>query len=446
MKNSRFLADYGMVLVLLLLCAFFSVVTMKEQWPSGEAGARQVVESINEKYSKTARVIVVASTQSGDPEFADAFEREFTAAGGKVLAVVKGDPKDARESLAKLNAAGEKVDAIASTRVVASTWAVFEDLKADFPALGEPRIVSPSSYKWPNFLKAGNLLNIANQIAVIAIIAIGMTMVIITGGIDLSVGSILALSAVIAALIIREIGGGVNAGVGAMVGACFLAVILCGLVGGLSGIIITRFAVPPFIATLAFMLIGKGRAFTLADNQSVYQLPESFVWLGRGADLFGLPNAVTLMVVLYVIAHIVMSRTTLGRHIYAVGGNREAARLSGVSVNRVILFAYVTCSMLAAVGGVIQASLFKSGSPTYGNMYELYVIAAVIVGGTSISGGEGKMFGTLIGAFIIAVIQNGMNLMDVGSNKQMEVLGAVILGAVLLDKLRQREAPSLRHE
>jgi ribose transport system permease protein len=446
MKNSRFLADYGMVLVLLLLCAFFSVVTMKEQWPSGEAGARQVVESINEKYSKTARVIVVASTQSGDPEFADAFEREFTAAGGKVLAVVKGDPKDARESLAKLNAAGEKVDAIASTRVVASTWAVFEDLKADFPALGEPRIVSPSSYKWPNFLKAGNLLNIANQIAVIAIIAIGMTMVIITGGIDLSVGSILALSAVIAALIIREIGGGVNAGVGAMVGACFLAVILCGLVGGLSGIIITRFAVPPFIATLAFMLIGKGRAFTLADNQSVYQLPESFVWLGRGADLFGLPNAVTLMVVLYVIAHIVMSRTTLGRHIYAVGGNREAARLSGVPVNRVILFAYVTCSMLAAVGGVIQASLFKSGSPTYGNMYELYVIAAVIVGGTSISGGEGKMFGTLIGAFIIAVIQNGMNLMDVGSNKQMEVLGAVILGAVLLDKLRQREAPSLRHE
>lgn len=108
MKNSRFLADYGMVLVLLLLCAFFSVVTMKEQWPSGEAGARQVVESINEKYSKTARVIVVASTQSGDPEFADAFEREFTAAGGKVLAVVKGDPKDARESLAKLNAAGER--------------------------------------------------------------------------------------------------------------------------------------------------------------------------------------------------------------------------------------------------------------------------------------------------------------------------------------------------
>ena len=437
MKKSRFLADYGMVFVLLLLCAFFSVVTTKEQWPSGEAGAKQVAAAIQEKHGKTARIVIAASTQSGDPEFADALAREFTAAGGKVLAIAKGDPKDARESLVKLSAAEGNVDAIACTRV-ASTWAVFEDLKTDFPALGSPSVIAPRSYRSPTFLKSDNLLNIANQIAVIAIIAIGMTMVIITGGIDLSVGSVIALSAVIAALIIREFGGGVNAGTAAMIGACIAAVIACGLVGTLSGIIITRFAVPPFIATLAFMLIGRGRALTLTDNQSVYQLPDSFVWLGRGADFFGLPNAVTLMLVLYVIAHIVMSRTKLGRYIYAVGGNREAARLSGVPVNRVILFAYVTCSMLAAVGGVIQASLFKSGSPTYGNMYELYVIAAVIVGGTSINGGEGKMFGTFIGAFIIAVIQNGMNLMDVGSNKQMEVLGAVILGAVLLDKFRNR--------
>ncbi len=437
MKKSRFLADYGMVLVLLLLCAFFSVVTTKEQWPSGESGAKQVAAAIQEKHGKAARIIIAASTQSGDPEFADALAREFAAAGGKVLAVAKGEPKDARESLVKLSAAGEKVDAVACTRV-ASTWAVFEDLKTDFPALGTPGVIAPQSYRSPTFLKSDNLLNIANQIAVIAIIAIGMTMVIITGGIDLSVGSVIALSAVISALIIREFGGGVNAGTAAMIGACVAAVIACGLVGTLSGVIITRFAVPPFIATLAFMLIGRGRALTLTDNQSVYQLPDSFVWLGRGADFFGLPNAVTLMLVLYLIAHIVMSRTKLGRYIYAVGGNREAARLSGVPVNRVILFAYVTCSMLAAVGGVIQASLFKSGSPTYGNMYELYVIAAVIVGGTSINGGEGKMFGTFIGAFIIAVIQNGMNLMDVGSNKQMEVLGAVILGAVLLDKFRNR--------
>ncbi len=437
MKKSRFLADYGMLLVLLLLCAFFSVVTTKEQWPAGEAGAKQVAAAIQEKHGKAARIIVAASMQSGDPEFADALAREFAAAGGKVLAVAKGEPKDARESLVKLSAAEGKVDAIGCTRV-ASTWAVFEDIKADFPALGSPTVIAPRSYRSSTFLNYGNLLNVANQIAVIAILAIGMTMVIITGGIDLSVGSVIALSAVICTLIIREFGGGANAGTAAMVGGCIAAVVACGFVGGLSGIIITRFAVPPFIVTLAFMLIGRGRALTLTDNQSVYQLPDSFVWLGRGADFFGLPNTVILMLALYVVAHVVMSHTKLGRYIYAVGGNREAARLSGVPVNRVILFAYVTCSMLAGVGGVIQASLLKSGSPVYGNMYELYVIAAVIVGGTSIVGGEGKMFGTFIGAFIIAVIQNGMNLMDVGANRQMEVLGLVILGAVLLDKIRSR--------
>ena len=297
-------------------------------------------------------------------------------------------------------------------------------------------MIAPQSYRWPTFLKSENLLNIANQIAVIAIIAIGMTMVIITGGIDLSVGSLIAFSAVVATRIIRDVGGGVSAGTGFMIGACLIAILACGAVGGFSGMMITRFAVPPFIVTLAMMLVGSGLAYILAAGQSIYQIPDSFVWLGRGADLLGLPNAVVLMVLLYIAAHILMSRTTLGRYIYAVGGNREAARLSGVPVQRVILFAYISCALLAALGGVVQASLFKSGSATYGNMYELYVIAAVVVGGTSINGGEGKMFGTLIGAFIIAVIQNGMNLMNVESYTQKVVLGFVILGAVLLDKIR----------
>ena len=149
-------------------------------------------------------------------------------------------------------------------------------------------------------------------------------------------------------------------------------------------------------------------------------------------------RSVVLMLVLYALAHMVMSRMKLGRYIYAVGGNREAARLSGVPVRRVLMFAYVAGALLAGVGGVIIASQLKSGSPTYGNMYELYVIAAVVVGGTSLSGGEGKMFGTLIGAFTIAVIQNGMNLTNVESYTQKVVLGLVILGAVLLDKLRRR--------
>jgi ribose transport system permease protein len=144
------------------------------------------------------------------------------------------------------------------------------------------------------------------------------------------------------------------------------------------------------------------------------------------------------MIGLYVVAHLLMSKTTIGRYIYAVGGNPEAARLAGIRVNGILMFVYIVCGMLAGLGGVIMASQLKSGAPTYGLTYELYVIAAVVVGGTSLMGGEGRIFGTLIGAFIIAVIQNGMNLTNVESYTQKVVLGLVILGAVLLDQLRQR--------
>jgi len=144
------------------------------------------------------------------------------------------------------------------------------------------------------------------------------------------------------------------------------------------------------------------------------------------------------MVVLYALAHIIMTRTTLGRYIYAVGGNSEAARLSGIRVKLILFIVYTVCGMLAGLGGIIMASQLKSGAPTYGLSYELYVIAAVVVGGTSLSGGEGRILGTLIGAFVIAVIQNGMNLTNVESYTQKVVLGAVILGAVLLDRLKQQ--------
>jgi len=435
---SRFLSNYGMIGVLLLLCAFFSVVTYSEQSPTGEAAAKQVFAAIQQQFGKTARVLVAASDQPDDTAFARELERDLTASGVPALAVVKGQPRDAREALQKIAAAGDKLDAIACTKVTGA-WLVFSDLRADFPALGGPRIVTPQSYRWPNFLKSENLLNIANQIAVIAIVAIGMTMVIITGGIDLSVGSLIALSAVLAAMFIRDWAGGVGASVVGMMLACIAAILLCGIIGAFSGGMITRFGIPPFIVTLAMMLVGSGLAYILAKGQSIYQIPDSFIWLGRGADFLDLPNAVVLMLVLYALAHVLMSRMKLGRYLYAVGGNREAARLSGVPVQRVLMFAYVASGLLAGLGGVIMASQLKSGSATYGNMYELYVIAAVVVGGTSLSGGEGKMLGTLTGAFTIAVIQNGMNLTNVESYTQKVVLGLVILGAVLLDKLRQRQ-------
>ena len=433
----RTLTDYVMFLVLLLLCVFFSAVTFTEQAASGPAAAAQLHDTMNQQFDAGARVLIAASNQSNDPAFADELERQLREAGFTVLGTIKGGPKQARQALEQIQSKGERLDAIACSQA-ASNWLVFSDLAADFSAIGEPLVLKPTSYRFPNFLKTDNLLNIANQIAVIAIVAIGMTMIIITGGIDLSVGSLIALSAVVCSVLIRDFAGGKDAAAAGMTLCCLAAILVCGGVGGFSGLMITRFAIPPFIVTLAMMLVGSGLAYILANGQSIAEIPDSFVWLGRGADLFGVPNTVLLMLLLYAMAHIAMSRMRIGRHTYAVGGNCEAARLSGVPVSRVIMIAYITSGLLAGLGGVITASQLKSGSPTYGNMYELYMIAAVVVGGTSLSGGEGRMLGTLVGAFTIAVIQNGMNLTNVESYTQKVVLGLVILGAVLLDRLRHR--------
>lgn len=432
---SRFVTDYGMIFVLALLCAWFSVATYSEQSPTADMAAQQVAVTLKAKFGETPKVLIAARDQTDDVLFATQLESLLISRGARVMAVVRGEPKDARVALQEIAASGESLDAVAVSQA-ASAWLVFADLKSDFPSLGAPEVIQSGTESWPNFLKSENLVNIANQIAVIAIIAIGMTMVIITGGIDLSVGSLIALSAVLTARLIRDYAGAEQASATGMALAGTAAVLVCGAIGAFSGAMITLFGIPPFIVTLAVMLIASGMAYTLAAGQSIYQLPDSFVWLGRGVGLWNIPHAVMLMGVLYLLAHMLMARMRLGRHIYAVGGNREAARLSGVRVSRVLVFAYVTSAMLAGVGGVIMASQLKSGSATYGNMYELYVIAAVVVGGTSLSGGEGKMFGTLIGAFTIAVIQNGMNLTNVESYTQKVVLGAVILGAVLLDKIR----------
>ncbi|MCX6378803.1 MAG: ABC transporter permease [Armatimonadetes bacterium] len=213
--------------------------------------------------------------------------------------------------------------------------------------------------------------------------------------------------------------------------------------GLFSGLMVTLFRIPAFIVTLAMMLVGSGLAYILSHGQSIYQVPEGFVWLGRGSVL-GVPNSVILMLILYLLAHLLMTRTRVGRYIYAVGSNAEAVRLSGVSVQKILLFVFILNGLLAGLGGVVMASQLRSGAPTYGQMYELYVIAAVVVGGTSLAGGQGKVFGTLLGAFIIAVIQNGMNLTGIESYTQKVVLGLVILGAVLLDTLKQRGTKWLR--
>ncbi|SKA98155.1 ribose transport system permease protein [Prosthecobacter debontii] len=425
----RLLSEHGMILILLLLGAFFSAVTLTEQSITGDTAVEQITASIRKEH----RVLIATRPATEESALADAIAAKTKAIGAQVIAVIKGSPADVRSVLSQQK---QPLDIIVAGPESAR-WLILSEASAEFPSIGSPLLLKPESYRWPNFLKTDNLLNIANQIAVIAIIAIGMTMVIITAGIDLSVGSLLALAAVGASWFIREYAGAQEASAGGMLVACFLAILLCGAAGGFSGLMITRFNIPPFIVTLAMMLVTSGFAYTLSEGQSIYQVPDSFVWLGRGADLFRLPNAVLLMGVLYGLAHVIMTQTRIGRYLYAVGGNREAAHISGVPVNRVLLFAYVISGLLAGLGGVVMASQLKSGSPTYGGMYELYVIAAVVVGGTSLSGGKGTMLGTLTGAFIIAVIQNGMNLTNVESYTQKVVLGGVILGAVLVDQWRR---------
>jgi ribose transport system permease protein len=422
-----------MALVLLLLCAFLSAVTLGEQYTGGESGGETLAGEVLRQKGKSAKVAIVAGTGREEVPFAKALAAKLQGAGATVVLQAVGHPSEVRAALAALSV---KPDVIAASQA-AGRWTLLENIGERVPQWKGVPVITPRSYRWPNFLTGGNLLNIANQIAIIAILAIGMTLVIISGGIDLSVGSLIALSAVIAGLLIRNVAGAENATVAGMILCCAAAVAACTLAGLLTGVTVTFFDIPPFIATLAAMLIASGLAALLSEGQSIYQIPESFIWLGRGADLAGVPNAVVLMLILYVVAHIAMSRMTLGRYIYAVGGNAEAARLAGVDVRRIRLFVYAMSGALAGLGGVIMASQFKSGAPTYGQMYELYVIAAVVVGGTSLSGGEGKLFGTLIGALIIAVIQNGMNLTGIESYTQKVVLGAVILGAVLLDRVKK---------
>ncbi|MBP52450.1 MAG: sugar-transporting ATPase [Opitutae bacterium] len=435
--KALFSSDYGMLGALLFLCVFFSSITYEQQQPVGEEGANQLSEEIIEKFPVAGTVLIVGKKGVDGNAFVEGIRKRLTREGWEIKGALTGGPPEFGRALRNVFETNSSLDLVACEQFFAQL-PVVENLRKLNPASSEMRVMTPKSYGWPNFLKASNLLNVANQIAVIAILAIGMTLVIITAGIDLSVGSLIAFSAVLATWTIREWTGGVDASVFGMTVGCALAMLASGGLGLFSGAMVAYFNVPPFVASLGMMMVASGLAYMLSGGLSIYQLPASFDWLGRGDDLGGIPNAVTLMAVLYIAAHLLMSRTTIGRHVYAVGGNPEAARLSGVPVKRILLWVYASSGVLAGLGGIVMASQFRSGDPKYGLMYELYVIAAVVVGGTSLSGGRGKIFGTLIGAFIIAVIQNGMNLTGVQSYTQKVVLGMVLLAAVLLDMLKKR--------
>jgi ribose transport system permease protein len=321
-----------------------------------------------------------------------------------------------------------------------------KDLVQKFAALGGLFVlVTVFSLASPAFFSVGNGMTVALQVTSIAYLGIGATCVIITGGIDLSVGSILALSGVVAALAVR---GGVDVPLAMLLG--ILTGVGCGLVNGLC---VTAMRLPPFIATLAMMLVARGVALQITDAKAVGGLGEQFAALGNGslwrivrigADGFpdvvfpGIPYPVLLMIALALAIGLMLGRSRLGRHLYAVGSNAEAARLSGIDVRRVTLLAYVLSGALAGLTGCVLMSRLVTAQPSEGVMYELDAIAAAVIGGTSLTGGIGTVSGTLIGAFVIGILRNGLNMTGVSAFVQQIIIGLVILVTVWIDQLRNR--------
>jgi ribose/xylose/arabinose/galactoside ABC-type transport system permease subunit len=280
------------------------------------------------------------------------------------------------------------------------------------------------------FLSIPNLINIALSIAIVGILAVGMTAVILTGGIDLSVGSVAALAGVVAALVARS-----NAS-GAVLLATAAALGVGLAVGAFNGLMVARFRVPPFVTTLAMLTICRGLAFVITGGRSVGDLPAGFGLFGRDYFL-RVPVPVWLMLVVFAAGWFVLKRMTFGRYVYAVGGNREAAFLAGVNIKGVTLLVYVLNGLLVGLAGLVLASRLGAGVPNAGIQYELDVIAAVVVGGTSLNGGRGSVIATLWGAVFIGVLNNGLNLAGIDPYMQRIALGAVILLAVLADQLNK---------
>ena len=298
-----------------------------------------------------------------------------------------------------------------------------------------------------SFFSINNIMTVGLQTSTIAFIGIGVTCVILTGGIDLSIGSVVALSGVIAGL-------AVNAGVPVSIGL-LLGVVAGSLCGAANGFLVTTMRLPPFIATLGTMMIIRGIALYITNAAPVSGMPDSFGNLGNGA-LFrivqegdnglpevvfpGIPYPVILMIVAAALFTFALTKMRIGRYLYAIGSNEEAARLSGIKTNKVKLCAYTISGMFAGLCGVIIASRLVTAQPNGGMMYELDAIASAVVGGTSLMGGVGTIPGTLIGSFIIGVLRNGLNMNGVSFFVQQIIIGAVILLAVTYDQFRQRPA------
>ena len=295
------------------------------------------------------------------------------------------------------------------------------------PLAGLFAIILVVSIMEPDFLTLNNLFNILRQVSINALIAFGMTFVILTGGIDLSVGSILALSSAFVAGLMTD-------GTSAIL-AVLAGLIVGAIMGALNGMVISLGKVAPFIATLATMTIFRGLTLVYTDGKPITGLSQGgwFELFGRGY-FWIFPVPVVTMLIAFAVLYFILKKTTFGRYTYAIGGNEEAAKLMGIQVNKVKIMIYALSGLMAALAGIILTSRLNSAQPTAGTSYELDAIAAVVLGGTSLSGGRGWIVGTLIGALIIGTLNNGLNLLGVSSFFQLVVKGLVILFAVLADR------------
>lgn len=282
----------------------------------------------------------------------------------------------------------------------------------------------------PSFVSPSNLLNLLRQVAANGFIAFGMTFVILTGGIDLSVGSTLALSSALTAGLISN---GVHVGLAVLVG-----LVSGGFLGALNGLLISKGNMAPFIATLATMTIYRGTTLVYTNGNPITGIGDSFFFsfIGRGY-LFGIPFPVILMFLVFILLFLLLHKTSFGRKTYAIGGNEKAAYIAGVKIDKIKILIYTISGLMASISGMIITSRLNSAQPTAGQSYEMDAIASVVLGGTSLSGGRGRIFGTLIGALIIGTLNNGLNLLGVSSFYQQIVKGIVIVIAVLLDRKRK---------
>lgn len=281
-----------------------------------------------------------------------------------------------------------------------------------------------------NFLTATNLLNVLRQISINGILALGMTVVCLTGGIDLSVGSIVAFSGIVAAGLLRDHGL-------PTVLVALISIAIGAAMGLYNGYFVAYWNAAPFVVTLSMMTIARGMTYVYSKGRPISNLPTSFLAIGKGS-IAGIPAPTIILIIMFILASILLNKLKIGRYIYAVGGNENAAMVSGINVKRVKMFVYVLSGIACGVAAVILTARVSAGLPQAGESYELDAIAATVIGGTSLSGGRGRIWGTIVGAVLLGIVNNGLDLLNVSSFYQQIVKGLIILGAILIDSKRNK--------